>query len=152
MAAKRIVPATSRTGRISGPLSRISNLTADLIAALELDDVTGTTAFLTNPGVMNACRKLKDGDGHGYTMAELFHGKPVEASTQVPADLGADEDKSALIYGQWGELYMGYWSAVDILINPYHPDVASNGGALLHAFLDADVTVRHGEAFAFAEV
>ncbi len=76
----------------------------------------------------------------------------MEVSTQVPANIGDADDKSALIYGQWGELYLGYWSAVDILINPYHPDVASNGGALLHAFLDADVVVRHPQAFAYAEI
>ncbi|MGV0820813.1 phage major capsid protein [Martelella sp. AMO21009] len=129
-----------------------SDTTANLIAELEQDDVTGTAAFLTNPTVIKACRKLKDGDGHTFSQAELFHNGRVEVSTQVPDDIGETEDKSALIYGQWGELYIGYWSAVDILINPYHPDVASNGGALLHAFLDADVVVRHPEAFAFAEI
>ncbi|KFB08845.1 phage major capsid protein [Nitratireductor basaltis] len=129
-----------------------SDTTANLIAALELDDVTGTAAFLTNPNVMQIGRKTKDADGHVIPASELFHGGRVEVSTQVPADIGGASDKSALIYGQWGQLYLGYWSAVDILINPYHPDVASNGGALLHAFLDADVAVRHTEAFAFAEV
>jgi HK97 family phage major capsid protein len=129
-----------------------SDTTANLIGALELDDVTGTAAFLTNPKVMQIVRKTKDGDGHVIPASELFHGGRVEVSTQVPADIGDTSDKSALIYGQWGQLYLGYWSAVDILINPYHPDVASNGGALLHAFLDADVAVRHTEAFAFAEI
>lgn len=129
-----------------------SDTTANLIAELELDDVTGTAAFLTNAAAMKAVRKLKDADGHIMPVAELFHGQRVEVSNQVPDDLGDNDDKSALIYGQWGELYLGYWSAVDILINPYHPDVASNGGALLHAFLDADVAVRHPQAFAYAEV
>lgn len=129
-----------------------SDTTANLIAELELDDVTGTAAFLTNPAVMKAVRKLKDADGHLMPVAELFHAGRVEVSNQVPDDIGASDDKSALIYGQWGELYLGYWSAVDILINPYHPDVASNGGALLHAFLDADVAVRHPQAFAYAEI
>lgn len=129
-----------------------SDTTANLIAELELDDVTGTAAFLTNPTVMKAVRKMKDQQGHILPVAELFHNARVETSTQVPDDIGASDDKSALIYGQWGELYLGYWSAVDILINPYHPDVASNGGALLHAFLDADVAARHPEAFAYAEI
>ncbi len=129
-----------------------SDLAADMIAELELDDVTGTAAFLTNPGVVKRMRKKKDADGHVFPIAEQFHNQRYETSTQVPNNLGAANDKSALIYGQWGELYIGYWSAVDILINPYHPDVASSGGALLHAFLDADVAVRHKEAFAFAEV
>lgn len=129
-----------------------SEAMSDLIAALELDDVTGTAAFLTHPRVTGSARKIKDADGHVIAQSELFHGGRVEVSTQVPVDLGAGDDKSAVIYGQWGELYMGYWSAVDILINPYHPDVASNGGALLHAFLDADVAVRHSQAFAFVTV
>lgn len=129
-----------------------SDTAANLIAELELDDITGTSAFLTNPTVMKGVRKMKDGDGHVMPVTELFHAGRVEVSTQVPTDIGDDGDKSALIYGQWGELYLGYWSAVDILINPYHPDVASNGGALLHAFLDADVAVRHPEAFAYAEI
>lgn len=129
-----------------------SDTTANLISALEIDDVTGTAAFLTNPTVMKATRKIKDNDDHVIPASELFHGQRVEVSTQVPTTIGSGGDKSALIYGQWGELVIGYWSAVDILLNPYHPDVASNGGALLHAFLDADVAVRHVEAFRYAEI
>lgn len=129
-----------------------SDTTANLISALELDDVTGTAAFLTNPTVMKAVRKIKDADEHVIPAAELFHSQRVESSTQVPANIGVGANKSALIYGLWSELVVGYWSAVDILINPYHPDVASNGGALLHAFLDADVAVRHPEAFRYAEI
>lgn len=129
-----------------------SDTTANLISALEIDDVTGTAAFLTNPTVMKTVRKIKDNDDHVIPASELFHGQRVEVSTQVPTNIGAGSDKSALIYGQWGELVIGYWSAVDILLNPYHPDVASNGGALLHAFLDADVAVRHVEAFRYAEI
>ncbi len=130
----------------------LSDTAADLIAALELDDITGTAAFLTNPTVMKAVRKLKDGQGHTMPVSEIFHNVRTEVTTQVPASLGAGSNKSALIYGLWSELVVGYWSAVDILLNPYHPDVASNGGVLLHAFLDADVVVRHPEAFAYAEV
>ena len=47
-------------------------------------------------------------------------------------------------------MIIGYWSSVDILVNPYHKDVASKGGVLLHAFLDADVAVRHIESFVAA--
>lgn len=139
-----------------GPLS--SDVAADLISALEVDDVTGTTAFLTNPRVMNTARKLKDGEGHVYSLAELFHGKRVEATNQVPfttaavAGPPAAAAKYPLIYGEWASLYLGYWSGIDLLVNPYHSDVASKGGVLLHAFLDCDVVVRHPEGFAWAEI
>lgn len=117
-----------------GPFS--SDISADLIAALETDNVTGTTGFLTNTGVMNTARKIKDADGHTYPLSELFHGERVESSTQVPADIGTGSDKNALIYGEWASLYIGYWSGVDLLINPYH----------------ADVVVRHPEGFRYAEI
>ncbi|WP_187968405.1 phage major capsid protein [Aquibium microcysteis] len=144
-------PGVENIGGVTLVSNGFVDSTSDLIGALELDDVTGTGAFLTNPTVMKQVRKLRDADGHVIPMAELFHNQRVESSTQVPTNIGSGGDKSALIYGQWGELVLGYWSAVDILINPYHPDVASNGGALMHAFLDADVAVRHTDAFAFAE-
>ena len=129
-----------------------SDIAANLIAALETDNVTGTTGFLTNPSVMNTARKTKDGDGHVIPLAELFHSERVESSTQVPGDLGVGTDKNALIYGEWASLYLGYWSGIDLLVNPYHADVASKGGVLLHAFLDCDVVVRHPEGFRYAEI
>ncbi len=131
--------------------TKLGDTCADMIAALELDDVNGTAAFLTNPAVLNAARKIVDGQGHYIPLAETFHGQRVEVTTQVP-DAGGTPVKQNLIYGLWSELVIGYWSAVDVMVNPYHPDVASNGGALIHAFLDADVAVRHTEAFRFAEV
>jgi len=135
-----------------------SDLTADMIAALEMDDVTGTHAFLTNPTVIARARKLKDTTGLPIPVATTFHGEVVETSTQVaastPAGTGENPTpaKYPLIYGEWASLYIGYWSGVDILVNPYHAGVASKGGALLHAFLDTDVVVRHPEAFRWAEV
>lgn len=129
-----------------------SDIAADLIAALETDNVTGTTGFLTNKTVMNTARKIKDGDGRVIPLSEIFHGEPIESSTQVPGDIGSGDDKNALIFGEWASLYLGYWSGIDLLVNPYHADVASKGGVLLHAFLDCDVLVRHPEGFRYAEI
>lgn len=141
----------SNVGTVTGG-ALDSDIAADLIAALETDNVTGTTGFLTNPAVMNVARKTKDADDHVIPLSEIFHNEPVVSSTQVPGDIGAGSDKNALIFGEWASLYLGYWSGVDILINPYHADVASKGGALLHAFLDCDVLVRHPEGFKYAEI
>jgi HK97 family phage major capsid protein len=149
---------TCPEGVLASGLEKVATATllcdtaADLIAALELDNVTGTTAFLTNPTVAAIARKLKDGNAQSIPMLKTFHDERVEITTQVPTDIGVSANKSALIYGMWSELVIGYWSGVDILLNPYHSDVASKGGALLHAFLDADVAVRHIEAFAYSEI
>lgn len=133
--------------------SLLSDTNANLIAALELDDVSGSGAFITSPKVGKAVKKIKEGTtNRPIPESEVFHGKPVRYTNQCPDTIGSGGNKSALIYGLWSELIIGYWSAVDILLNPYHSDVASKGGTLLHAFLDADVAVRHPEAFAYAEI
>lgn len=129
-----------------------SDTTANLLGEIEGADAFGATGFLTNSTVMKACRKTVDDDNHVIPLTELFHNQRVETSNNVPANIGAGSDKSALIYGAWQHLFIGYWSSVQIVINPYHPDVASNGGALLHAFLDVDTAVRHPSAFAYAEI
>jgi HK97 family phage major capsid protein len=120
----------------------ISDTTADLIAALELDDVTGTTGFLTNKSLMGQVRKVKT-LGRVIPVSELFHGEKVVSTNQVPKVGGKDP----LIFGAWSNLLIGYWSGVDILLNPYSD--ASKGGLRMHAFLDADIAVRHNEAFAW---
>lgn len=136
----------------------VADTTADMIAALDMDDLTGSRGFLANTGVMQFARKVKDGDGHVIPMADLFHGERLAASTNLPGDFGAAAGppvvagKPLLIYGQWSELVVGYWSGVDILVNPYHVDVASKGGVLIHAFLDCDVAVRTPEAFVVAGI
>lgn len=140
-------------GIVTVPFTNISDTTADMIGALEMDDMTGSRGFVGNTAVMRYARKVKDSQGHVIPMGDLFHGERVAASTNLPDSFGAAAGppivtgKPLLIYGQWSELVVGYWSGVDILVNPYHPDVASRGGVLIHAFLDCDVAVRTPKAF-----
>nr|WP_314085706.1 phage major capsid protein [uncultured Shinella sp.] len=136
----------TRITELAGSYTELSNVAADLIADLELDDVTGTTGFLTNPTVMNSARKFKDADGRLIPAAENFHGEPVVTTNQVKVITGTP-DKNPLIFGAWSNLIIGYWSGVDILANPYSD--ASKGGLRLHAFLDADIAVREPKAFSW---
>ena len=124
----------------------LSDIAADLIAALQLDDVNGSRGFLTNPAVMALARKIKDADGRNISAAETLHGERVVSTTQVKAIAG----ENPLIFGNWSDLIIGYWSGVDILLNPYTD--ASKGGLRMHAFLDADIAVRHEESFAWKAV
>ncbi|RVJ39193.1 phage major capsid protein [Sinorhizobium medicae] len=121
----------------------LSDIAADLIGALEMDDVTGTTGFLTNSALLAAVRKIKDGNQRVVPQSEIFHGERVVSSNNVP-QVAAE---NPLIFGAWSNLVIGYWSGVDILANPYSD--ASKGGLRLHAFLDADIAIRHEEAFAY---
>lgn len=124
--------------------------TADMIGAVDDANVAGARGFLTNSKVRKAAMKIKDGEGRPFGVAAVFQNEPVMFSNQVPSNLskGSGTNLSAILYGAWADLVIGYWSAVDIVVNPYHGDVASKGGALLHAFLDADIALRHPESFA----
>ncbi|MGG3811476.1 phage major capsid protein [Methylorubrum rhodesianum] len=125
--------------------------TASMIGAIDAANITGGTGFLTSPQVRGAALKLTTADGMPIGVPTLFHNERVEFSTQVPANGGASTDLSAIFYGSWSDLIIGYWSSVDIVLNPYADSVAKKGGALLSAFLDADVALRHPESFAWAD-
>ncbi|WP_445222115.1 phage major capsid protein [Bradyrhizobium sp. Pa8] len=127
----------------------INDLAADLIAELQIDNVGGNTGFLTSPTLLGVVRKLKDGEGRGFSLAEIFHDERVVASNNVPNN-GGSPAKEHLIYGAWSNLVLGYWSGVDILANPYSD--ATKGGLRLHAFLDADIAIRHPEAFSWKAI
>lgn len=129
--------------------TELTDVAADLIAALTLDDVTGTGGFLTNPAVMAIARKIKDDNGRSISVSDIFHGERVVSTNQV-ATITGTPDTNPVIYGNWSDLIIGYWSGVDILANPYSD--ASKGGLRLHAFLDADIAVRHNESFAWKAV
>ncbi|MFC3164129.1 phage major capsid protein [Ciceribacter thiooxidans] len=129
--------------------TELTDIAADLIAALEMDDVTGTTGFLTNPTIMAAARKIKDTTDRNIPVSEIFHGERIVSSNQVKTITGTP-DTNPLVFGAWSNLMVGYWSGIDILANPYTD--ASKGGLRLHAFLDADVAVRHPEAFAWKAI
>ena len=56
-----------------------------------------------------------------------------------------------LVYGNWSDLIVAFWSGIDLLLNPFHTDVFAKGGALLSAFIDFDIQVRHALSFAKAD-
>lgn len=123
---------------------------ADLIALPRIANVSASAAFLTNEKVRKVAMKAKDSQAGYYGIPQFFQNEPVAFSNSVPSNLtkGTGTNLSAIIYGAWSDLFIAYWSAVDILVNPYHQDVASKGGVLVHAFLDADIAPRHAESFA----
>jgi HK97 family phage major capsid protein len=129
------------------------DLAPDLIGALDSANVMGGRGFLTNAKVRKAAMKLRDGQGQPYGVGSVFGAEPVSFSNQMPGNItkGTGTNLSALIYANWADLIVAYWSSVDIVLNPFHADVASKGGVLMHAFLDADIAVRNVASFAVAK-
>jgi HK97 family phage major capsid protein len=123
---------------------------ADMIGMTDSANVTAPRQFLTTQKVRKVAMKAKDGQNRPFGVPAFFQDQPATFSNQVPSNLtkGSGTDLSAVVYGDFSELYLLFWSAVDILVNPYADSVASKGGVLVHSFLDMNVIVRRPAAFA----
>lgn len=126
----------------------------DLIAEVEVDNAVGR-AFLGNSKFVKKARgvvKVADTDS---TMLmdgpNELAGYPLAVTNAVPSNLTKGSSSgvaSALIFGNFSDLLIGYWSGVDILLNPYETTAYAKGRVLVRAMRDVDVQVRHPESFA----
>lgn len=71
-----------------------------------------------------------------------LNGYRAEGSNQV-ADGG-------LWFGNWSDLYMGLWSGLDILVDPYSN--SASGAVRIVAHQDVDFAIAREESFAYGEV
>lgn len=123
----------------------------DLIGEVEVDDAQGT-AFLTNSSAVKKMRqtaKVTSTDSHMIMdLANELAGYPLAQTNYVPKTLGVGANLSALIFGNFTDLLIGYWSAFDLLVNPYSSEAYLKGNILIRGFLSADILIRHEESFA----
>lgn len=72
-------------------------------------------------------------------------------TSALPGDPNPSPAEAAtVIFGNWSDLLIGYWSGVDVLVNPYESTAYAKGRVLVRAMRDCDVAVRHAEAFAYS--
>jgi HK97 family phage major capsid protein len=73
-------------------------------------------------------------------------------ATSTLLDASDTATTSVVIFGAWSQLLVGYWSGVDILVNPYESTAYMRGRVLMRVMRDVDVAVRHGQSFAYASL
>ncbi|MEZ5894270.1 MAG: phage major capsid protein [Parvularculaceae bacterium] len=124
----------------------------DLIDIVEEADAIGT-GFLMRP---LAAKKLRQTVRVASTDSRFVMEEPdkladysATRSTLVPIVAGTPSTTS-IIFGQWSDLLIGYWSAFDLLVNPYESTAYSKGNVSVRGMLTADIAVRHIESFAAA--
>lgn len=115
----------------------------------------GALGYLTNPKVRGT---LKTTEKAANTAQFVWPDMPIEqqivngyramVTTAVPSDgtKGTGTNLSAMIYGNFADLVLAFWSVVDILVDPYTGSTAGTVRVVAHQ--DADVGVRHAESFA----
>lgn len=125
----------------------------DLIDIVEEADAVGS-GFLMRP---LAAKKLRQtvrvaSTDSRFVMEtpDMLADYPAVRSTLVPIDTVPTPDATSIIFGQWSDLLIGYWSAFDLLVNPYESTAYSKGNVSVRGMLTADIAVRHVESFAAA--
>jgi len=135
--------------------SHIVNLQTELSSQNAL---LGNLAFLTNGKMIGKLMQTeKAANTAEFIVKDLpdaesmtkIGGALCGVSNQVPSNLTkgtSDSVCSAIIYGNWADLIIAQWGALDIIVDPY---TDSNKGQLnITAFLTIDIAVRHAESFA----
>jgi HK97 family phage major capsid protein len=116
-----------------------------LIEVVEAGNAVGT-AFATNAGVIRTLRstpRIASTDSQMVMEApRTLAGYPVSMSSLVPS--------AHIIFGNWADLLLGFWSELDLLTNPFETTAFSKGNILVRGMLTCDVQLRHAESFAFS--
>jgi HK97 family phage major capsid protein len=124
-----------------------------LIEQVELSNAQGT-AWLGHPSTRRLLRTvLRNPSGTDATFImqdpNTLADYPFVGSTLVPA--GASGPEYPLIFGAWSDIIVGYWSTLDVLVNPYESTAYSKGNVQIRSMLTADIAFRHTESFAWVE-
>lgn len=117
----------------------------------------GSTGYLTNAKVVGKLMQTLKGsstmdfimtafpDANGMTN---LAGARCGVSNQVPSNLTKGTSSgvcSAIIFGNWADLLIGQWGALDILVDPYTGSAA--GTTRVRVLQDVDIAVRHAASF-----
>jgi HK97 family phage major capsid protein len=128
-----------------------------LIGALSDANALGAQlAFLTNGKAVKKMRstlKTSADTSSNFIMADpaALAGYPLAQTNLVPSNLVKGTSGavcSALIFGDWSQLLLGYWSEFDVLVNPYDSTAYPKGNVMVRGMVTMDVEVRHAASFA----
>ncbi len=116
----------------------------------------GSLAYLTNSKVKGKLKKTKLDSGSGLFVwpqgENQLNGYAAGITNLVPSDLEkvengtTHENLSAIIFGNFNELIIGQWGALDLTVDPY--SLSKKNQIQIVANSLWDVAVRYPEAFA----
>lgn len=127
--------------------------TIDMIKEVAQDSaLKGSLGYAVTPEVVYQMRKTPKVSSTDSVMimdnANMLNGYNVYQSSQLPKDLTKGTLSStahAMIFGNFQDLLIGYYSGLDVLVDPYTG--SSAGTVRLNFFTGMDVAVRHAQSF-----
>lgn len=155
-AEPRGVINTAGIGAVAGGTNGAAPTYANMVALEEAVAIAnadiGSMAYLTNAR-MRAQLKLTQvfsgTNGMPVWQGQEVNGYRAVATNSVPNTLTKGTSVgvcSAIAFGNWSDLLMGFWSGLDLILDPYA--LATSGGRRIVALQDCDVAVRRAASFA----
>ena len=145
---------TSGIGDVSsGGTSGNANLTygnvVDIMTEVSQDNaLLGNLRWVTHPAVVGKLMQTLVASSTDSRMVmptpDSMLGYPVVQTTQAPSS-----SPYSLIFGNFSDLYIGFFSALDVLVDPYGS--AGTATTNLYFYQDMDIAVAHAESFAAAQ-
>jgi HK97 family phage major capsid protein len=121
-------------------------LMVDIISApANLNALAGSLGWSANFAVRQELLKLMDAYNRPYGLDVLGQGYPF-GFTNLAKDA---TNTKPLIFGNWNDLVIGFWSEIDLLVNPYADAAFSAGNVQLRGAMTLDIALRHPESFAW---
>ncbi len=117
----------------------------------------GSMAYIVTPRVRGYCKSkdISSSDGTVATATGRFmweqgntlNGYPVHVTNQMPGNLtvGSAENCQTLLFGNFSQLIIGFWSPLQIVVDPY--SLAKQGGLRVVALQDVDTVCGYDKAF-----
>lgn len=125
-------------------------LCLELQALIEANDATeNSLGYLLNPKLKAFLKQIKKDAGSGlFVFADnKIDGINAVATSLVPA-LAAGANQP-LIYGDWSQMTIGQWGAINIKVNPYSADLSDSVRLTLNTH--ADMQIANPKAFAVSK-
>ena len=129
-----LIGAVAGYNALGGSLGFLTNfaVTSKLATTLKSSADTASSYILASPG------------------SNQLAGYPLVATGLCPGNLGTPPAAlSAIIFGDFSQVLVSWWSAFDVLVNPYESTAYSKGNVLVRAMATCDVGIRQEKAFAF---
>ena len=87
----------------------------------------GNLAYIMRPELLGVAKtKVKDASGAGGFVFDgsgngsgILNGYKALASTNMVSKLGDSQDEHGIVFGNWGDYFLGQWGSLDLVIDPY---------------------------------
>jgi len=110
-------------------------------AVANANALMGNLAYISRTNMIGAMKTTEKASG---TAQFLTDGSTLNGHRLVSSNQGTDGN---LYFGNWNDLLLGFWSGLDLLVDPY--SLSNTGSVRVNAFQTCDVAVRHVESFAY---